>query len=86
MGTAPDPTLDHQPGGHRLLRLIWFLFVAFLIYALSVGPVMKLAIPANMFPPTPIITLYAPLDALYRHIPPVAKFYDWYLKDIWHVK
>ena len=47
-----------------------------MIYALSVGPVALIC--KNRTMPDVVERFYSPLAYLYRHVPAVQKFYDWY--------
>ena len=68
-----DPATAQGKSG---LPLIGWLFVFVpVVYALSVGPVLKLS---NGASPYAIESFYAPLEYLYRNVPAVTAFYDWY--------
>ena len=60
---------------------LWLTLIL-LVYALSPGPVIKLT--SNQPPPV-VEAAYAPLVFLYRNIPVVHSFYDWYFK-LWDLK
>ena len=70
-------------------RGFWIVcgFVAlFVIYALSVGPVLLWAKNANNSSGTGefILGFYAPLQYAYENSEIVKAFYDWYLGDLWN--
>ena len=58
------------------------MFVAFVVYVLSAGPVVKFCPnPA----PKPVAFLYAPLDFACEQFEFVNSFFEWYLA-LWGVK
>lgn len=72
----PSTAAGESPkwGGISALWLLLFLLVC---YVLSPFPVIKLF---NNRPPQALVYIYYPLDYLYRHVPAVHAFYDWYGK------
>ena len=52
-----------------------------LIYALSLGPVMRFY--PNAFGSRTVDFFYTPIFVLTDHLSAVEKFYEWYLEDIW---
>ena len=83
---APEntpPPSERSEGTGPFLYPLCFAFVI-LSYALSPGPVAKC-----LGSPTPATRrawdiVYAPITFLYESSPPVRRFYDWYVKDVWH--
>jgi hypothetical protein len=75
--TSAEPTESASAG------VVWFLAMlgALVIYVLSVGPVARVY---GGSPPAAVDTIYTPLAYLYRHVPAVHSFYDWYAK-LWGV-
>lgn len=83
--SAPEPEVAaseaRRPG---LFSAMWLALVIFFLYALSPGPVFKLAL--SLKGPTHTLELaYAPLGFLYDHVTAVHAFYDWYL-GVWGIK
>jgi hypothetical protein len=64
------------------LWIVW-LFLALVIYVLSVGPVAKLN--QTGLVPDSAEVLYYPLRVVCDCIPVFDRFIDWYLSDVWHV-
>jgi hypothetical protein len=75
--TTPNPAGKSSRGGSRLALVLFFLF----LYALSPGPVIKLY---GNRPPPALHVVYAPLRFLYKNVPPLHDFYDWY-SAIWRI-
>jgi hypothetical protein len=65
------------PSRGRGSLLVWFLVLVLLIgYPLSVGPALALAERNNANVPW---VLYEPIAYLYKNVPAVKAFYDWYI-------
>jgi hypothetical protein len=65
--------------------LIYFLLGA-ILYALSPGPVAKFLGPTK--PPGPdavLRTAYAPIGLCCACFLGINRFYEWYMRDLWHV-
>lgn len=77
---SKQPQFSASPSGHSWAG--WIGVSLLLLYALSVGPALKLC---DSKPPAALQVCYAPLEYLYRHVSVVEKFYDWYLK-LWGVE
>jgi hypothetical protein len=86
--TSAEPTEPQRGGGG-----IWFLWLpltAVVIYALSIGPVAKLAV---TFDPTrnnrqlqrTLDTVYAPVGWCMDHSPHFSRLIDWYFSVVWHI-
>jgi len=56
---------------------VWTLGIL-LLYVLSLGPVLLIINKSGADPLPVLTTVYAPLIALYEHVPAVQSFYDWY--------
>jgi len=81
--SAPEPEQPQSsayPSGRSWAG--WIIVFLLLLYALSVGPALKLC---GSKPPAALQVCYAPLEYLYRHVSIVEKFYDWYLK-LWGIE
>ena len=85
----PRTAEDHSPGS-TLFRFTFALGLAFMLYALSPGPVAKCLRPRtfNAFlAPSPLVKTvaiaYSPLGYFYDHSTAVRRFYDWYINDVW---
>jgi hypothetical protein len=64
---------------------LWALFVAFVVYPLSIGPVAKASVHFNNGrAPRPVVAMYAPLGYVIVHVPGAHDFFDWYGK-LWGV-
>jgi hypothetical protein len=63
------------------------ILLLLVFYILSPGPIVKLGrSPRSSFIRSwsqAIVLLYAPLNLLYDSSPPVKRFYDWYLHEVW---
>lgn len=64
------------------------LFVVFVVYPLSTGPVAKLysVLDDDKLPPAVVLYPYLPLNVLYENCEPVKECLDWYLRTVWKVK
>src|SRR5215472_719304 len=80
----PEPQVD-SPDSKRSVGLGWVLWpvVALLLYALSVGPALKLA-SSGAIPLNPVMSIYSPLFSSGRAFHPAQQCLDWYLAK-WHV-
>jgi len=64
---------------------MWVTLSLLVLYALSVGPVVKLVNARGGRPSKALDTFYAPLEYAYDHSSAVKRFYDWYFR-LWGVK
>lgn len=84
---ASEPTSSQRPDLPAPLFYPAYLALVILIYALSPGPVAKCL--GSLGSPSPAARrawdiAYAPIAPLYNNFGSVRRFYDWYVKDIWH--
>jgi len=79
-GVATEGGRGHGHGWGILLVLFGMLVA----YALSIGPAAKL-VEMGLISKR-VIYFYLPLDALCRGCPPVSRFVDWYIEDVWGIK
>jgi hypothetical protein len=85
--TAGEPTPAKSDRCDNLAISFYLVCFALAIalYVLSPGPIAKyLAAPQHRLPRT-IEIAFVPLQFSYDHSSQVRRFYDWYLKDLWHV-
>jgi hypothetical protein len=70
----------------RGIGLGWFLwpFILVLLYALSVGPAMRLMEEGHL-PGWPVLNFYTPLDRVTRVYEPAHRLLVWYV-NVWHPK
>jgi hypothetical protein len=61
---------------------LWLAFFLLVVYPLSVGPAVLLLDKGLL--PVEVLHVYKPLEILAKTCPPVHRFYDWYLKNVWH--
>jgi hypothetical protein len=64
---------------HNRGILRWFIIplALFLLYVLSVGPVLRL------MPTHAVLNFYGPLIILEEHCRPLDRFVVWYVEDVW---
>ena len=80
--TRPPPERSDAAG--PFFYPLCFALVA-LLYALSPGPVAKsMGRPATPATRRAWDIAYAPIIFLYQNSTTVSRFYDWYVKDVWH--
>jgi hypothetical protein len=60
---------------------LWLAFFLLVVYPLSPGPAVTLF--GKGLLPIEAMQVYRPLEILVNTSPSVARFYRWYLKDIW---
>ena len=87
---GPETKPSDQPESarsHLSLRsaLLWLAFLLFVVYPLSVGPAAWVW---QQFPAArrPIEALYAPLEQTAKRFPVLARFFEWYIFDVWHAR
>ena len=68
-------TRRNFPTGLVVLSLV----VLLVVYPLSAGPICKLGFLSSRS----LQCIYFPLDILARHSPGFAKFYSWYIWELW---
>jgi len=83
--SAPEPEIAASEAKRSgLFSAMWVALVIFFLYALSPGPMLKLAL--SLKGPTRTLELaYAPLGFLCDHVAAIKAFYDWYL-GLWGIK
>ena len=84
MSTDDPPPTERK--GFALLDPVLYLGLAFVVYALSVGPVLRIVgMPAAPNAHPGLESFYRPLEYLYDNFSAVHAFYEWYL-HLWGVK
>ena len=82
---TPTPSVRHETTNLSLYALCFALVI--LLYALSPGPIAK-CFPATVATPSAkraFTIAFFPIAFCCDHSRAVARFYKWYMKDIWHV-
>jgi hypothetical protein len=74
---------EREKGGWGLLRFVWIACVLLLLYALSIGPVMKVTWPWRSG--SPLYRFYLPVVWLCGRVPAVDAALDWYVHRVWGV-
>ncbi len=76
--TSAESAEPRRGGGN------WFLWalIFFVAYVLSIGPVTKLT-DNGLLPRAAVELIYAPINFLCNHFPPIARFFYWYLYKLW---
>lgn len=83
--STDDPSPIERKG-FALLDPVLYLGLAFVVYALSVGPVFRIVgMPAAPNAHPGLESFYRPLEYLYDNVSAVHAFYEWYL-HLWGVK
>ena len=81
-GFENQQSTEHGGGGFFRLGLVFGILIVG--YVLSVGPVAKFTVAGQMGDPA-VKAIYKPLAVLVDHFPPAARFFDWYVFDVWKV-
>ena len=76
------PADDPRRGGFGTLA--WLVGSLLVFYALSPGPLAKLA-EYYEIPLDTLESVYIPLEWVCDNCDPVQEFYLWYMKDLWHI-
>jgi hypothetical protein len=79
----PEPEPHHSRGGH-LVTFLWFFFILFIVYPLSIGPAALLHEKAPFARPA-IEAAYAPITLVCNHCRPIQKAFEWYLINVWRL-
>lgn len=72
------------PAKSGLPTMGWLLLLLLVVYPLSTGPVFKL-VEYDVIGFDHLQVIYAPLESLGKTCPPVERFFEWYVLDLWHV-
>jgi hypothetical protein len=81
--SKPEPDQPDAPASTSgFSRVVLAVVILLLLYALSIGPVLKFS---GRNPPPAVGTIYAPLEYLINHVSVVRHFYVWYL-GLWGFK
>ena len=88
IAAEPASTQSSRSEGLSFTTYLISFAVAFVLYSLSPGPVLKF-VPPSSIKPGPLNTFltiaFTPHFFCYNHFLPVRRFYDWYFKDVWHI-
>jgi hypothetical protein len=70
----------------RLLSWVTWVFLAFVVYLLSAGPIQKLAYGGYMGgnPVPSLVVVYAPVIWASDNVPLFNRCFGWYIK-LWHI-
>jgi hypothetical protein len=80
-----EPQTDSsEPKRREILGWLLLPFILVLLYALSVGPAMRLMEEGHL-PGWPVLNFYAPLDSATRVYEPAHRLLVWYV-NVWHPK
>jgi hypothetical protein len=75
----PAPGTGRRSGRRRVL---WVLGLVLVVYPLSIGPMAKLSMVTGTGSKV-VEIVYAPLIVAAKVFPPLARFVDWYLDEVW---
>jgi hypothetical protein len=78
MTRQPKDTTHTKGVSHLVAYFLIFLF----LYVLSIGPAVKME-RSSILNGQIITAVYAPLGFLAEHCPPLQRFIDWYVYDVW---
>ena len=82
MNTPPTSSAkSHRRSPVRRQAAFLVAFLLLVVYPLTLGPALKLA-ELRMIP-FQVLAIYEPLTPLCDHCPPVRRFFDWYVQDVW---
>ena len=77
-----EPTTSTETRRPSLTWALWLAFILLVVYPLSTGPAVVLVDKGVL--PKSALDIYAPVAILAYNWPPADRFFDWYLKNVWH--
>jgi hypothetical protein len=84
-GFEEEDRAEQDRGGWGLFRIFWVLVIIVVLYALSVGPVARLANRNGNRTAGRLLEIYTPLLRLANHSRPVSDVLEWYI-DVWDAR